>query len=275
MPDRLRDIMIASGTTLLETAVALETNPEIRKWKWYGGALQQYHTAFLLLMEIYVNPQRKEADRIWACLDYIFECDPAESRNSKGRRVLSELQQKTAVYQQMRGMRAPVQMNKHGGKGEPRVSDNNKEQLDDMPAGLRYMSPRRESEPSVPPAAPSVHNSGGLKGASVPSIGRAPLLSDVHFAGSANGVSIWAPPNSQSPEASSDSASLPSQTRGQDLVRTDDLMSDIDWVSYVAFSQDLSLIHFCRTLLMPCSRLTSKLLIFRHTTFPASILIKN
>lgn len=64
MPDRLRNIMLASGTTTIETAVALETMPELRPWSWYGGAYQQYHTAFLLLMEIYVYPQRKEADRI-------------------------------------------------------------------------------------------------------------------------------------------------------------------------------------------------------------------
>lgn len=71
MPDRLRSIMLASGTTCVETAVALETVPELKPWVWYTGAYQQYHTAFLLLMEVYVYPQRKEADRIWACLDYV------------------------------------------------------------------------------------------------------------------------------------------------------------------------------------------------------------
>ena len=68
MPDRLRNIMLASGTTTIETAVALETLPELRSWVWYVGAYQQYHTAFLLLMEIYVYPQRKEADRIVSLL---------------------------------------------------------------------------------------------------------------------------------------------------------------------------------------------------------------
>jgi hypothetical protein len=68
MPDRLRNVMLSSGTTTIEMAVALDTLPELKPWSWYGGALQQYHTAFLLLMEVYVYPQRKEADRIWACL---------------------------------------------------------------------------------------------------------------------------------------------------------------------------------------------------------------
>jgi hypothetical protein len=63
MPDRLRSIMVASGTTLLEMSVTLDTHPEFRHWSWYSGALQQYHTAFLLLMEVFVYPNRKEADR--------------------------------------------------------------------------------------------------------------------------------------------------------------------------------------------------------------------
>lgn len=71
MPDRLRNIMLASGTVTIESAVTLDTIPELKPWAWYGGALQQYHTAFLLLMEVYVYPNRKEADRIWQSLDYV------------------------------------------------------------------------------------------------------------------------------------------------------------------------------------------------------------
>lgn len=64
MPDRLRNMMLAAGTATLETAVAVDTLPDLGAWAWYGGAYQQYHTAFLLLMEVYVYPHRKEADRI-------------------------------------------------------------------------------------------------------------------------------------------------------------------------------------------------------------------
>jgi hypothetical protein len=233
MPDRLRNIMLASGTTAMEAAVALETRPELRNWNWYGGALNQYHTAFLLLMEVYVYPQRKEADRIWVCLDYIFECDPTEPRRVKGKKILSELQQKTAVYQSMRGMRAPVQMNKHVGQREPRILDKNKERS--MPIGLHYMSSPRE-EVSDASGGTIVYGPGGLQGVPGPSIGRVPLVQDVVFAGSANGESLWALPHSQSPEASTDSASASGQAPGPAFIPnagTDDIMADIDWVSNV------------------------------------------
>jgi len=67
MPERLRTIMLGSGITTLEAAISCEVLPDFQIWSWYNGAYQQYHTAFLLLMEVFVYPHRKEADRIWPC----------------------------------------------------------------------------------------------------------------------------------------------------------------------------------------------------------------
>ena len=217
MPDRLRKIMTASGTTLLETAVALETLPEVRNWAWYAGAYQQYHAAFLLLMEVYVYPNLKEADRIWACLDWIYECDPSEHRAIKARRILSELQRKTAVYQSMRGMRAPVVMEKHLGLRPPRIADVQDSKEKDRP--LKFMS--RSPDPAHPLETTHLE---------VPSVGKVPVQ-DMVFAGVSNGESLWAMPNHQSPDASSDSNSVV----GQHPVPggpggADELMADIDWV---------------------------------------------
>lgn len=230
MPDRLRNIMLASGTTTLETAVALETLPELKAWSWYAGAYQQYHAAFLLLMEVYVYPQRKEADRIWACLDWIFECNPEEPRRVKGRKILSELQQKTAVYQSMRGMRAPVQMEKHVGQREPRVSDSSIPTVQSH--GLHYMTspPPEDAARSPPPTnAPLIYGPGGIMEVPGPSVGRVPLRQSVVFSGSADGESLWALPSSQSPDASSDTTTVQGQHTAVPP-GTDDLMADIDWV---------------------------------------------
>jgi len=224
MPDRLRNIMLVAGTTNLETAVILETMPELRNWNWYLGAMQQYHTAFLLLMEVYIYPQRKEADRIWACLDYIFECDPNENRRAKGLRVLSELQQKTAIYQSMRGMRAPVQMDKHLGQRPPRVKSDSKTGS----KGLLYgQSPSPSGGENL--ESPELQMLPIPMGSS--SIGRVPLP-DVVFAGVSNGESLWALPTQRSPE-NSDTLS-PEQDPIAPVMNQesdDDLMADIDWVN--------------------------------------------
>lgn len=123
MPDRLRNILLISSLTMLETAIPLETLPELKPWAWYGGALQQYHAALLTLTEVYLNGNRsKLADRIWKCLDYVFERDPTQDRHEKARDILAEVQQKTAVYQSMRGMRAPAQVEKLLGPRAPTVA---------------------------------------------------------------------------------------------------------------------------------------------------------
>ena len=39
MPDRLRKILLSSGTQQVECAVLVETNPALRPWSWYCGKL--------------------------------------------------------------------------------------------------------------------------------------------------------------------------------------------------------------------------------------------
>jgi hypothetical protein len=230
MPDRLRKIMTASGTTTLETAVALETLPEVRNWAWYAGAYQQYHAAFLLLMEVYVYPNLKAADRIWACLDWIYECDPSEHRGLKARKILSELQRKTAVYQSMRGMRAPVVMEKHLGLRPPRIADTQTKKEEGEQERERPLIFGSRSPEAAPPLE-SAH-------LEVPTVGKA-MAQDIVFTGVSNGESLWAMPNHRSPEASSDSNSVVGQplVTGEGAVAGgrvgNELMADIDWVRLI------------------------------------------
>lgn len=118
IPDRLRQIILTSGTKSMEAAIKLETIPELAPWRWYCGAYNQWQTAFLLLVEIYTYPMRKEADRIWDIIDYVFEPDRSLSHSMKGRILLSELRDKTAIYRDIRKVRAPVSMLKRLSQGQ-------------------------------------------------------------------------------------------------------------------------------------------------------------
>lgn len=111
-PERLRSLLISSAVQSLEDAIELETNPDLAPWSWFSGAFQQYHIAVLLLVEIFSWPMRQEADRIWKCLDYVFDADPRQSRQRKGRKLLSELRDKFSIYRTLRKMRTPVTLAK-------------------------------------------------------------------------------------------------------------------------------------------------------------------
>lgn len=169
IPDRLRQIILTSGTQITENAVKLETMPEFKAWRWCAGAYQQYHVAFLLLVEIFAFPMRKEADRIWNCLDYVFETDQKLSRAQKGRIILTELRNKIAVYRDIRKIRAPVSMLKRlyqkaprrvgeaAGPGMP-LNGPSSEQPPDKLSSLDKF----EQETSKPPQSDSLSSSGPL-----------------------------------------------------------------------------------------------------------------
>lgn len=196
--DRLRQIILTSGTQVLEDAMELETSPILERWAWYAGAYQQYHTALLLVLEIFKFPMRKEADRIWKCLDYVFEVPANLSRDQKARLILTELRDKMNVYRDIRKIRAPTGMLERLGE----------------------LQPRDPGSPHDPV----------LLGA-----GRQPAdASNYQFHGFANGEMLFAPPPANdSPEGSSETGS--SQIFGylESPNSRDSSMTDIDWVSEI------------------------------------------
>ncbi|KAK3697611.1 hypothetical protein LTR37_017349 [Vermiconidia calcicola] len=110
MPDRLRQILIEAGVTQMENAIALETKPELAAWSWYKGAFNQYHSALLLMVEVYAYPMRKDAARIWKSLDYIFDIPPHLSPKQKAELVITDLRDRMQVYHEMRKVRTTTQM---------------------------------------------------------------------------------------------------------------------------------------------------------------------
>ncbi|KAK4549273.1 hypothetical protein LTR36_007732 [Oleoguttula mirabilis] len=115
MPDRLRQLLIEAGLTQMENAIALETKAELAPWAWYRGAFNQYHSALLLMVEVYAYPMRKDAAKIWKCLDYIFDIPPHLSPKQKAELVITDLRDRMEVYHQMRKLKATTQMEERVG----------------------------------------------------------------------------------------------------------------------------------------------------------------
>lgn len=108
MPQRLRSVLITSAVTIIEIAVQLDTGPAFQLWRWYNGAYQQYQAALILATEMFYHPCHRDANRIWACLDYVFGLDQHLTNEEKGKRVLSEIMTKMGAYMSLRKMRAPT-----------------------------------------------------------------------------------------------------------------------------------------------------------------------
>ena len=147
--DRLRQIIITSGVTVMESAIELETSPALSTWAWYAGAIQQYHYALLILIEIYAFPMRKEADRIWACLDYIYEVPPGMNREQKGRWIITQIRDKTSVYMGARKARAPAKIDSFA--PQPSRSTSHSQSPTDAPSqSVGKMKPISQHSSEVP-----------------------------------------------------------------------------------------------------------------------------
>ncbi|SLM35341.1 fungal specific transcription factor domain-containing protein [Lasallia pustulata] len=195
IPDRLRQIILTSGTKVLEDAMELETSPFLERYAWYAGAYQQYHTALLLVLEVFAYPMRKEADRIWKCLDYVFEVPTHLPRDQKARLILTELRDKMNFYRDVRKIRAPTGMIERLGQLHSIDSEYS-------PTSLEILVAARQPSDA----------------------------SNYQFHGFANGEMLFAPPPANnSPEGSSEAGS--NQLLGC-LVSADpedSAVTDIDW----------------------------------------------
>lgn len=83
--------------------------------------IQQYHSALLLLREVFILPNRKEADRIWRCLDYVFEIPPHIHKEQKARWVMTQVRDKMGIYIASRKVMAPSSMLERMGSYSPRT----------------------------------------------------------------------------------------------------------------------------------------------------------
>ncbi|PSN62837.1 fungal-specific transcription factor domain-containing protein [Corynespora cassiicola Philippines] len=119
MPQRLRQIVLSTAVMLLEHSMTIEQQPALAPWAWYVGALHQYHTALLLLSEMYAGERDPAMEnRIWRCLDYAFELPASLSGFEKTRLVFEELAGRTEMYAAIRRMRAPTAMPHAGPRNE-------------------------------------------------------------------------------------------------------------------------------------------------------------
>ncbi|KAI9722679.1 MAG: hypothetical protein M1812_001610 [Candelaria pacifica] len=200
IPDRLRQIIITSGTQLIEDAIKLETDPALKPWTWYSGGWQQYHVCFLLLIEIFSYPMRREADRIWRCIDYVFDVPSEYTRDQKARFIITELRDKTGIYRDMRKVRAPTALEKRIGLTPPRRPG-------ELPGQYNSLANDRIDPPTSPPIGLGAAASG-----------------EAFFPPPAH---VGSPGSGSETSSSFRGSSQPGSISNESM--KDDLMVDIDW----------------------------------------------
>jgi hypothetical protein len=233
MPDRLRQVLIEAGLSQMENAIALETTPSLAPWSWYKGAFNQYHSALLLMVEVYAYPMRKDAPRIWKCLDYIFDIPPHLSPKQKAELVITDLRDRMEIFHQMRRVRATTQM-------EARVSSLGSASSMRGKGGPDLSSHQYSSEQGPPQQIPLVDSFGQMNQQSILTAPAAPpLIPQAQFQPHpAQQTDTSTPSDSRQ---NSVTTGLPATAPGSTGAGSDVLMDDIDWVSSSLLSTSPSL----------------------------------
>ncbi|RVX72422.1 hypothetical protein B0A52_03610 [Exophiala mesophila] len=149
VPERLLNLTVSGGVQSMEAAIALQSLPELSQWRWYGGAYQQWHIAFLLLTIDYQMPNHAEADRIWNILDFVFEPDQSSSRTQKAQTIIEAIKDRTGVYRDLRKIRIPPSMK----DGLEMVDSNVRKPTNDPSASTEVGINSSTLQGEVPPAA--------------------------------------------------------------------------------------------------------------------------
>ncbi|KAK1726747.1 fungal-specific transcription factor domain-containing protein [Colletotrichum acutatum] len=236
MTHRLNNLLVTSGIMIIEISIQLENDPQFRDWAWYLGAYQQFQIALLLATEIYYRPQNREADRIWACLDYVFGTDRTLPPEMKGLQILGEIMSKMATYQGMRKMRAPTGTSRAPlNKTAVNVRNENQGgQNAQQPHPGQGMPMGFKAEPGM--GGPGMQQSSPMSGMGSPGMASPPNAQmqgpppGIVFAGVSNGEAIWSMPpvNADSPESVSDGASMGGHRPSQPMNMMNPLES-VDW----------------------------------------------
>ncbi len=101
LPARLLHIFVARGIDNLEVSMAIGTNPMFKPWQWYLGAIHQHHYALGMLMEFHMRPKQQEAERVWKCLDWVFDVPPTYrplAPQYKSRLILTQIRDQLINY---------------------------------------------------------------------------------------------------------------------------------------------------------------------------------
>lgn len=188
-----------------------------------SGALHQYHTTLLLLTEVYAAPERYYLDRIWKCLDFVFELPSDLDRRSKARTILTEVMHKSEIYHNLRRVRAPKALEDRmpSTRLTPTVSTSSPQHQSVSPD----ISPPPMTNVSPPPVQASLSN---ILPAGMPEFRNFnSSAADVFYATQQNMAT------QASPAQSSDTGSI--VTGGENAMKFDagsgDMMLDVDWVS--------------------------------------------
>ncbi|KAL9586455.1 MAG: hypothetical protein Q9203_003858 [Teloschistes exilis] len=94
--------MLISSLDMMEASATLETATDLIPWVWFAPTYQQYHSIFVPLTLLYINPKLPEADRASAMIDHVFGTCYGISRQQRCGDILRMLSNECSAFMKLR-----------------------------------------------------------------------------------------------------------------------------------------------------------------------------
>ncbi|KAL8673080.1 MAG: hypothetical protein Q9168_002503 [Polycauliona sp. 1 TL-2023] len=98
----LLDTMMTGCLDMMEASATLETATDLMPWAWYAPTYQQYHSIFVPLIVLYLNPDTPHASRASAMIDHVFGSCYGVVRQQRCGDILRMLSSECGAFMRLR-----------------------------------------------------------------------------------------------------------------------------------------------------------------------------
>lgn len=89
---------------MIETALQIDSDPQLTQWSWYTEAYHQYHAILFPLTRVCLDPGLPEADRLMTLVDHVFGPSPMSTVQQRATSILRALREYLQTYLSTKGI---------------------------------------------------------------------------------------------------------------------------------------------------------------------------
>lgn len=104
LTDRHHHRAIRRNLEVIETAVQIDSDPQLAQWSWYTEAYHQYHAILFPLTRVCLDPGLPEADRLMTLVDHVFGPSPISTVQQRATSILRALREYLKTYLSTKGI---------------------------------------------------------------------------------------------------------------------------------------------------------------------------
>ncbi|KAL8713200.1 MAG: hypothetical protein Q9220_002721 [cf. Caloplaca sp. 1 TL-2023] len=104
--EEVQNTMLNSSLAMMEASATLETATDLSPWAWYAPTYQQYHSIFMPLILLYLNPNIPQAARASAMIDHVFGSCFGMTRQQRCGDIIRMLADECTAFMKLRKVKS-------------------------------------------------------------------------------------------------------------------------------------------------------------------------